>query len=260
MNSVVFARVRLSVSLVLLGFFSALTWGAPAAPDIAGNWKGRLDLGQIKLRLVFKISKVQGSGWAATFDSLDQGARDLPIDSVTLSTNVVRMKADMLKGAFVGTVDKTGQKIAGTWRQGEQSLPLVLEKFTGPVTILEPEVLSPDDLAASKLAAQKLAGTWTGSLFAGSTTLRLRVQISATAQGAAAGTMDIADQGTRDIPLSAITLKGEQARFEAKGLTVSYEGTLNKEGTLLKGRWMQGSQGLPLELKKAPATEGRSEK
>jgi hypothetical protein len=97
----------------------------------------------------------------------------------------------------------------------------------------------------------KTPGTWSGALTTPTGTLRLRLNISKSATGAATGTMDSLDQNANGIPLSAITLKDGRVRFEVRGVGGVYEGTLAADGSTLNGEWQQGGGSLPLEFKKA---------
>jgi len=223
-----------------------------AAPGntVAGNWRGTLEVGAVKLRLVFKISQSASGDLTGKMDSLDQGARDIPVNSVTIKDNSLRLEVNSVNGVYEGTLDKSGLKATGQWTQGGKALPLALEKSEAKGVPAESEKLSPADLIANKLAAQKLAGTWNGTLAAGTTQLRLRVKISKTSDGMATGTMDSLDQGGKDIPLSAITFKDGEVRFEARGIGGTYQGKL--DGANLKGEWQQGGQSLPLALTKVP--------
>jgi hypothetical protein len=224
---------------------------APATKDLAGNWQGTLEVGQVKLRLLFKISRTPAGVLTAKLDSLDQGASDIPVETVTVKDHTVRLEVKTVQGVYDGTLDKAGKKLTGTWQQGLQSLPLTLERSQGAVVASEPEQLSSADLAASKQAAQKLAGVWNGTLAAGAVNLRLKVKITNTSSGAATGTMESVDQGAKDIPLSAITCKEGAVRFEVRGIGSYYDGTLSADGVVLTGQWHQSGQALPLEFKRA---------
>jgi hypothetical protein len=237
-------------SLVWLAL--ALPAGAASSPNIAGNWLGTLEVQQVKLRILFKFQPGPGGQWTATMDSLDQGARDLPVDSVKLTNNTVRLECELLKGTYVGTLDKSEQKLVGQWIQGNSKVPLVLERTKGPISAAELENLTGADLAANKLAAEKIAGTWTGGIASPYGSLRLVVYFKKMASGRASGTMDSTEQGLKDIPLSAITLKEGKVRFDARGLTASYQGTLSADGRVISGEWTQGAQKIALELRKAP--------
>ena len=245
-------RTTSLLSALLLS--STVAFGAPATNDLAGNWKGALDVGQSKLRLLFKVTRTPEGVLTAKMDSLDQGARDIPVETIVTKDNTVRMEVKSVQGAFEGSFDEAEKKITGTWKQGPNSLPLTLERTPATVMAAEPEKLSPADLAASKLAAQKLTGVWNGTLAAGTTNLRLKVTITKTSSGAATGTFESVDQGAKDIPLSAITCKEGAIHFEARGIRAFYDGTLSPAGVVLTGQWHQSGQSMPLEFKKAAST------
>lgn len=231
--------------------WSTVAVGAAGTNDVTGNWTGTLDVGTVKLRLGFRISKDASGGLTAKMDSLDQGARNLPVDAVTVNAKTLRLEVKSVNGVYEGTLDAAETKAIGQWTQGPQSLPLVLEKRLGTDSAFAAEKLSPADQAANQQAALKVAGTWNGALATGTVSLRLRLNLSKSATGAATGTMDSLDQGANGIPLSAITLKAGKVRFEAKGIGGIYEGTLAADGATLNGQWRQGGQTLPLEFKKA---------
>ena len=230
---------------------SALGFSASATNDVVGNWKGTLEVGAVKLRLVFKIGKDAAGTLTAKMDSLDQGARDMPVDAVTFKDGTLHMELKSISGVYEGTLNKAGNKATGQWTQGGQPVPLTLERGQGIASASEAETLSPTDLAASKQAAQKLTGSWNGTLKAGVANLRLLVKISKAASGAATGTMDSLDQGAKDIPLRRITYQEGKVHFEAPGIGGVYEGTLASDGATLAGQWQQGGQSMTLDFKKA---------
>lgn len=243
--------ISLLAATVLLG--STAAFGAVATNSVAGNWNGTLEVGAVKLRVVFKIRQAAGGTLTAKMDSLDQGARDIPVDAVTVKSNLLRLEVNIVKGVYEGTLDAAKTKATGQWTQGPQTLPLVLEKGQGTDAIFEAEKTAPADLAANKLAALKVVGTWDGALDTGTASLRLRLNIAKSPAGTATGTMDSLDQGANGIPLSAITFKDGTVRFEAKGIGGVYEGALATNGSTLSGQWQQGGGAAPLEFKKAPS-------
>lgn len=241
--------ISLLAATVLI--WSDVAFGAAATNDVTGNWNGTLDAGPIKLRVVFKISKGTDGVLTAKMDSIDQGARDIPVEVFTLKDKTLRMEVKSVNGVYEGTLDGAGTKATGKWTQGPQSLPLTLEKGRGTDSTFEAEKLSPADQAANKQAALKVAGTWDGALATGAASLRLRLNISKSSTGAATGTLDSLDQGANGISLSAITLKDGKVRFEARGIGGIYEGKLAPDGSTLNGQWQQGGQTLPLDFKKS---------
>jgi hypothetical protein len=95
--------------------------------DIDGIWSGTLNTGAGKLRLVFHVENTE-DGPMATMDSPDQGAKGLPVTSVTRNGAVLRLEMKQLGGGFEGTISPDLSTIDGKWTQGGGSLPLVLTR------------------------------------------------------------------------------------------------------------------------------------
>ncbi|HSL55404.1 MAG TPA: alpha/beta hydrolase [Pyrinomonadaceae bacterium] len=123
-------RVMLSAFLhFVLIITSALAVAAQSSTrNIEGNWLGTLDLGAAKLRLALKIEK-SANGYAAKFDSLDQGATDLPIDSIVLDGNKLSFSAAKFGVNYEGTLNEAGDEITGTFKQGPTVAPLVFKRI-----------------------------------------------------------------------------------------------------------------------------------
>jgi pimeloyl-ACP methyl ester carboxylesterase len=94
--------------------------------DIDGAWMGSLDTRASKLRVVFHIVNTE-NGLTATMDSPDQGAKGLPVTSVTRDGAALKMEAKQLGGVFEGKIAADRSSIEGTWTQGGGSLALVLK-------------------------------------------------------------------------------------------------------------------------------------
>jgi hypothetical protein len=165
------------------------------------------------------------------------------------------MEVTAVRGGFKGTLDAAGNTVTGQWTQGPNTLPLNLTKGPLQVAKSEAEMLSPADLAASKEAARKMSGVWNGTLVAGATNLRLRINLTPADEGVATGTMDSLDQGVTGIPINAVTLKEGKVRFEVHGVGGVYEGILAADNVTLSGKWQQRGQSLPLDFKKTKADQ-----
>lgn len=241
----------------MLSLFAALlvsaaaVHAADAGNSLTGNWRGTLDAGQVKLRVVFVITGSADGGLKAEMYSPDQSLRAIPVEAVAVDKTSLKIDVPAIHGSYEGTLDAAGNTAKGQWTQRGRSLPLDLVK--GPAGPIAPpaETLAPADAAANRAAAAKVAGTWDGALDTGRGSLRVRVHISKTKTGGATGTMDSLDQGAYDIPISAITLKNGKLRFDARGIDGVYEGTLAADGSHLAGQWTQGGGTVPLDLQKA---------
>jgi dipeptidyl aminopeptidase/acylaminoacyl peptidase len=112
-------------------------------------------------------------------------------------------------------------------------------------------------LAFGQTAPKGIDGTWNGTLDAGGQKLRLAVVLTKSDAGAYAGKFESLDQGAT-IPIDAVTIDGDNVRFEVKQAGIVYEGALNKDRTELSGKFNQGGQEIPItftrtEQKPAPA-------
>ena len=99
-----------------------------AAPtsDIDGAWLGTLDTGGVTLRIVFHFVTTE-TGLTATLDSLDQGAKGIPVTSATRAGSSLKLEMKQLGAAFDGKIAPDLKSIEGTFTQGGGSIPLVLK-------------------------------------------------------------------------------------------------------------------------------------
>src|SRR5207302_341758 len=71
-----------------------------------------------------------------------------------------------------------------------------------------------------------IEGVWQGALKVGVAELRLVVHIANKPDGTLTGTLDSPDQGAKDLPIEAVTVKDKDVRLEMKKLRASFEGKL----------------------------------
>ena len=100
--------------------------------DITGEWHGKLEA--MKLRIVFHIEKTD-SGYSATLDSPDQGAKGIPVTETTFENEILNIKITNLNATFEGNY--TDEKITGTFIQNGFKVPLLLQREA-----IEKEVLN----------------------------------------------------------------------------------------------------------------------
>src|SRR5262249_14871993 len=61
----------------------------PAAKGLPGVWEGTLKIGTVELRLGLKIQKKDDGTFKGTLDSIDQGAKDIAIEAITIKDGKV---------------------------------------------------------------------------------------------------------------------------------------------------------------------------
>lgn len=224
---------------------------ANAGKDFTGNWRGTLDAGQVKLRVVFVITGSAGGGLKAKMYSPDQSLRAIPVEAVTVFKRSLKIDVPAIRGTYEGKLDASGRAAKGQWTQMGRSFPLELVKGAAGPIVPPADDLAAADRVANRAAAEKAAGTWNGILNSPRGNLRVRVHITKTKAGAATGTMDSPDQGAYDIPINTITLKDGKLHFEVRGIGGVYDGTLAEDGSRVTGQWMQRGGSRTLDLQKA---------
>ena len=114
----------------------APVFAQPAQTSLAGNWLGALDVGGVKFRLLLKVEQVPGGGYTAKFDSIDQGVKDLPVETITLNGNKMSFTAPKFGISYEGTVNDKNDEITGTFKQGAGSTPFVFRR-TGEIVAIK---------------------------------------------------------------------------------------------------------------------------
>jgi dienelactone hydrolase len=115
----------LLILLFLLGL-SCVVFGQ-AQLGLEGSWLGTLEAGETKLRLVLTITRSDAGTYAGKFESLDQNAT-IPIDTITLNGDDVRMEVKSAGIVFESVLNKERTELTGKFSQGGQVIPLTLKR------------------------------------------------------------------------------------------------------------------------------------
>src|SRR6266540_3314183 len=132
-------------SLLMLLFLLGLlcqVFGQTPAKDIEGSWQGTLEAGGTKLRLVLTVTKSEPGAYGGKLDSLDQGAT-IPIDTITVKGDAVRVEIKSPAIVFEGTLNKERTELTGTFTQGDQQLPLIFKR-SEQAAVMPPPKPKPD--------------------------------------------------------------------------------------------------------------------
>ena len=250
-------KIALIIGLVLLLLVSGGLVGTwqfvrhrQVASDLQGFWEGTLSVGHMTLRLVLKVDKTPDGTYTATMDSVDQGAKDIPVNAMTLSKSTVQFQLPALRAKYEGALNARATEMAGEWQQGGTKIPITFKRTKTPTTIPAPMPAS----AYARREGSPLQGVWKGTLELG-VPLRLVVRISETSPGQFAGVMDSPDQGARNIPLTTAEYSKPTARFDITSIDGHFEGTLKDDGSAIDGTWTQRGNGTPCLLTRADPVE-----
>jgi hypothetical protein len=224
-------RALLLIALLLAGRATL------QAQNITGDWQGTLKAGPVELRLALHFTKSADGSYAATMDSIDQGANGIPVSSVALKDSKLLLTVDAVHGTYEGKVNADATQISGTWTQG-QPLPLDFKRGTFLVKPA-PKPAKPSDID----------GEWLGTIDTGAGKLRVAFHITNTEEGLTA-TMDSLDQGAKGIRVTEVTRSGASFKMELKQIGGTFEGKISGDTSVIDGTWTQGGGSLPLALKR----------
>jgi uncharacterized protein len=102
---------------------------AAQSQSVEGFWAGALDTGVFKLRLVMKFSRTPDGKLKGLLDSLDQGAKDIPMDVVTFQNGALHVEMKSLGATYDGKLSADGTQITGEFMQGGAKLSLDLHRI-----------------------------------------------------------------------------------------------------------------------------------
>ncbi len=157
-----------SLLLVLIGLPLAVSaQDKPKAKSAVGIWEGPLKVSGLELRLVFKVTEKDGK-LSAKMDSPDQGAKDIPLDTVEVKDGKLIVTLKPAMASFEGKISEDGTTAVGEWKQAGVGYPLTVKKvdkvaeLKRPQTPKKPYPYSSEDVTFENPAAKiKLAGTLT---------------------------------------------------------------------------------------------------
>ncbi len=108
---------------------SLLLLSACGFAQVEGSWIGTLEVPNARLRLVWNIAR-DGAGYKSTLDSLDQGAKGIPVDFTSAAEGAVSFDIQKLQATYKGKLSADGQSMTGTFTQAGNSFPLEFKRTT----------------------------------------------------------------------------------------------------------------------------------
>jgi uncharacterized protein len=224
-----------------------------AQSQLAGDWQGTLSAGGQQFHIAWHVVAAADGTLTATFDNIDEGIYGIPVKTTTLSGSTVTQVVDgviqingephNVRGSFLGTIDKDGTVVKGTWTQTDPvQPPAELELKRAPAQ------------AAPKPAEPQIAGDWQGILSVDGNQLRIILHIVADKDGTLSATGDDPDQGQMGTKASSVSFKDSKLNVAFDVYNGVYSGTLSADGNQLTGTWTQG-QPVELNFTRAPAAQ-----
>ena len=141
-----------ATALCIISLFFVLLPGMQASGQVTeaekmfiGNWEGTLEIpgGGPQLRLRFTIREDSANGLVATMASLDQGAMDMPVDSVIVDGTKIRLTLPQIGGSFEAELAMMNLQLQGEWDQMGMALPLMVIRAEEPEKPNRPQAPEP---------------------------------------------------------------------------------------------------------------------
>lgn len=102
-------------------------------------WEGKLKISAVSLRLVLKTFKNDDGSLGAFMDSPDQGAKNIPVSSVTMTDDSLKFAIQAIGASYSGKIYKDSALVKGTFKQGGMALPLDLKKIDTIIEVNRPQ-------------------------------------------------------------------------------------------------------------------------
>lgn len=205
-----------------------------------GDWEGTLQAGPQQLRLVYKIVKTNDTFYA-TMDSIDQGAKDLPVTLIRATAHSIHLAQPALDADYQATLNADGTELSGSFLQLKKTYRLTLTRTETPDAVV---TITADQAVPSQNS--DLQGQWQGTLAPGGVTLRLNLRIAETSPGTFQAQMDSIDQGAMNIPVTTFTYQKPDVHFEMTSINGDFAGKLNLADDRIAGTWKQAGRKWPL--------------
>jgi hypothetical protein len=217
---------------------------AQPAGKAAGHWQGEIQIPEKPLGITVDLATNASGAWIGSMSVVGSTSIDVPLTEISVEGAAVRFTAGLPgRTSFVGELSADGSALTGKVANAQGSVPFHVSR-SGEAAVKLPPPSTP--------LTKDFAGDWEGVLEAGGKSLRVDLKLSAGADGKAAGTLVSVDQGNTEIPISTVSIKGKELRFESRAVSGKYQGTLGPAGEI-DGQWSQGPSQLPLKFKRAPA-------
>jgi hypothetical protein len=99
----------------------------PVGRDLEGNWNATLEVAGKQFRLVLTIENQPAGTAVARLLDLDEGGLVIPV-VVTQQASRVRYESRGVRTSYAGELNAAGTEMAGTWTQGDVSMPLTFHR------------------------------------------------------------------------------------------------------------------------------------
>lgn len=216
---------------------------AGAQIDPSGHWEGRCDVDGRELTLTLDLAKNAKSLWVASMGVPPDNAAGLVVSDVAVNGESVKFVAVELMMAKFDLTLTPGPTLKGTFTSPGATVPIEFKR-TGEAHV---ELMAP-----SPAVSKDLEGDWEGTLaMGGGKGFQVLVCFKNQSDRTVEATFQNLSLGQGAVPMNDVRQSGQKVEFGLKVGHSSFQGMLNKEGTVLDGQMThEGAPAMPLTLRK----------
>jgi hypothetical protein len=232
-------KLKLAFLALVLCLSGPAARAKPSTLDLLGKWEGTVDFGKFKFTLQIRIATNSAGRVEVAIDLPEQGQIGVPADALLFNPPDVRLEIDRFGTAYNGKVNSTFTEIDGEFEEGPGGRPerLVFKRSNKP-DAPEPE----KSYTFAKGEPRDIRGYWKGEMEGGgpmAMKMLAGLNIGRLSDGTFKATMDLPEQGAKNIPASSVTATNKGVILKWNGFDGSFEATLSEDGNQLTGPWMQ---------------------
>ncbi len=215
--------------------------GAQIGP--AGHWEGRCTVDGRELTLTLDLAKNAKSLWVASMGAPSENVTGLVVTDIAVNGASVKFVAFELMMAKFDLTLTPGPTLKGTFTNPGFTAPIVFNR-TGEAHV---ELMAP-----SPAVSKDLEGDWEGSLsMGGGKEFQVLVHFKNQPDRTVDATFQNLSVGPTAVPINDVRQAGQKVEFGLRVAHSSFQGMLNKEGTVLDGQMTrEGAPPMPLTLRK----------
>ncbi|HEY1336564.1 MAG TPA: hypothetical protein VGF59_03600 [Bryobacteraceae bacterium] len=218
-----------------------VTSAAYAAPDAAGHWEGKIQIPEHELGIAVDLAKDAKGAWIGSMTVVGSSSVDVPLGNLAVDGASVRFTATLPENAsFEGNLSADGNTLAGSAANKEDKAPFQLTR-SGAANVKVPP--------PSSMLAKEFAGPWEGAVETNGQVRRIALTLSAAPDGTAVATL-ISLNRNLQIPVTTVTIHGQELQLESRAISGTYRGTLGASGEIA-GEWSERTNRFPLTFKRA---------